>query len=163
MKKLIIGLTISVFTMITVTSAFAGPHHRYYRSRHDTQLALMGLGIFTAAVVASSLYNPPVSRVIVHPAPVCVPRRQASVVMEAPPVAVQPPVKKRKRVSVNAKRLNVRVRPDRHAQVIAISFKGTTLKVHGKAPGWIYVKLPSGQFGWVMARYTRSSYPPAKG
>ncbi len=163
MKKLIIGVTIIVFTMITCGSAFAGPHHRVHRSRHNGHMALMGLGIFTAAIVASSLYNPPVSKVIVQPAHVYVPRHRTSVVIEAPPVDVQPPSKKKNRASVTAKRLNVRVRPDRHAQIIAISYKGTILKVRGKAPGWLYVKLPSGQYGWVMAKYTRTVCPPAKG
>jgi len=163
MKKRIIGLTAIVFLMITVTSAFAGPHHRGHGHRHDRHFALMGLGIFTAAVLASSLYDPPVSKVIVKPHRRCIPRRQTPVVIDDPGYYNLTPEKKRKRISVAAKRLNVRARPDRHAPVIAVTYKGTMLKVRGKAPGWIYVKLPSGRFGWVMAKYTRPSFPAAKG
>ncbi len=163
MKKLTIVMTITVFAIITGTSAFAGPHHRGHRTKHDRHVALMGLGIFTAAIVASSLYRPHVSKVIVQPAHVYVPQHHTPVIIEAPPVFDLPPEKKRKRVSVTAKRLNVRARPDKHAQIIAVSYRGTMLKIRGKAPGWIYVKLPSGKFGWVMAKYTTPSYPPAKG
>lgn len=163
MKKLIIGFSVMVFTMITTTSAFAGPHHRYPRSGKNHHVALMGLGLFTAAIVASTLSRPPVYKIKVQQAPACVPLYRKPMHV-APPCSEPPfPANDGQHVSVAPERLNVRIRPDCEAQVIAVSQQGTRLKIYGRAPGWLYVKLPSGQFGWVMAEYTCPLFPPAKG
>jgi len=42
-------------------------------------------------------------------------------------------------------------------------YQGNMLAVQNHAPGWLYVKLPSGQFGWVVAKFTTQIPPLANG
>jgi len=58
------------------------------------------------------------------------------------------------RVSVTAQSLNVRSGPDANQSVIAQILKDTVVVVRGQAPGWLYVELPNGTFGWIMTGYT---------
>jgi len=67
------------------------------------------------------------------------------------------------RVSVTATLLNVRSGPGMGFPVIHQLRDGDLLTVHGYAPEWLYVKLPAGEFGWVMVRYTTSKDPGASG
>lgn len=57
------------------------------------------------------------------------------------------------KVIVTASALNLRTGPGlqhpSHGQVL----KGDTLKVLGNAPGWLYVQLPSGKFGWAIKQF----------
>jgi len=58
------------------------------------------------------------------------------------------------RVSITARSLNVRSGPGGNHAVIANLQYGTTLVVRGYAPGWLYVELPHGRFGWIMKKFT---------
>lgn len=59
--------------------------------------------------------------------------------------------------------LNVRSGPGITFPVIREIRKDQMLTIHGYAPEWLYVELQSGEFGWVMLRYTSSLSPPASG
>ncbi|MBN1643356.1 MAG: SH3 domain-containing protein [Dehalococcoidales bacterium] len=57
---------------------------------------------------------------------------------------------------VTSHMLNVRSGPGMdHAITFQVS-QGTILEIHGTAPEWLFVKLPSGEFGWVMKKFTVS-------
>jgi hypothetical protein len=80
-------------------------------------------------------------------------------VVEAPGVATLP----RDRafaagtVSVTAYALNVRSGPGKKHPVIRTIGKGKNLVVRGRKGGWLYVRTPRGEFGWVKAKYTAYS------
>lgn len=76
------------------------------------------------------------------------------VVPVAPVAAPAPTPTSSVMVSVSA--LNVRSGPGGNFSVVGEVFSGDTLVVHGTAPGWYYVKLSNGQYGWVMIRYVSS-------
>ncbi len=67
------------------------------------------------------------------------------------------------RVTVTAQLLNVRSGPGVEHPIIHQVAKGTLLETHGTAPGWLYVKLPVGCYGWVMIQFTASSTPATCG
>jgi len=52
--------------------------------------------------------------------------------------------------------LNVRSGPGAEHAIILQVPQGTILEIHGTAPEWLFVKLPSGGFGWVMEKFTFS-------
>ncbi|WP_158227201.1 DUF6515 family protein [Mangrovitalea sediminis] len=56
-------------------------------------------------------------------------------------------------VTVTVSALNVRSGPGGNFSVVGEVFNGDPLVVHGTAPGWYYVQLSNGQYGWVMIRY----------
>jgi hypothetical protein len=41
--------------------------------------------------------------------------------------------------------------------------RGDTLEVEGRSNGWLNVLLPSGEYGWVMERYTVQTNSGASG
>ena len=59
-------------------------------------------------------------------------------------------------VEVTAKRLNVRFGPGLNHPVAGTVRHGTVLSIQGNAPGWYYVMLPDGSYGWVMSTFTRA-------
>jgi len=87
------------------------------------------------------------------------------VVAPPPEVVVQPSPRPQiyGSVYVNASRLNVRSGPGGEHPVVFQLQRGTILNVYGDAPGWYYVQLPNGQFGWVMEQFTTILGPPAEG
>ncbi len=85
------------------------------------------------------------------------------VAVEDPPALIQVPETARGRVSVTANTLNVRSGPGANRPVIHHVYQGNILAIYGNAPGWLYVKLPSGKFGWVMQKFTVQVSPPASG
>ena len=66
-------------------------------------------------------------------------------------------------VSVTAESLNVRSGPNKNHSVIAQIPHGTVMVVRGHAPGWLYVELCNGTFGWIKAGYTALLPQPASG
>jgi uncharacterized protein YgiM (DUF1202 family) len=58
------------------------------------------------------------------------------------------------RISVTANVLNVRSGPGLNYPVFGHVYRGTILTLHGNSPGWLYVLLPGGNFGWVSTPYT---------
>ena len=64
-------------------------------------------------------------------------------------------------VLVTVSFLNVRSGPDDDFVVIDQVYKGDSLIVYGWeiSSDWLYVELPSGAFGWVLAEYTTPALP----
>jgi len=88
------------------------------------------------------------------------------VVVEAPPAAPvveEPPEVVSGRVSVTAHTLNIRSGPGLNFAIIGQVSRGEVLTIHGNAPEWLYVKLRSGKFGWVMKKFAVPVSPPASG
>ncbi|TFG89658.1 MAG: SH3 domain-containing protein [Syntrophobacterales bacterium] len=63
-------------------------------------------------------------------------------------------------VKVTVHMLNVRSGPGMDHPIISQVPGETTMEVHGNAPAWFFVKLPSGEFGWVMEKFTVSKSVP---
>lgn len=85
------------------------------------------------------------------------------ITVERPSALIQVPETARGRVSVTANTLNVRSGPGSNRPVIHQVYQGNILAIYGNAPGWLYVKLPSGKFGWVIQKFTAQVSPPASG
>ncbi|MGA7802302.1 MAG: DUF6515 family protein [Gammaproteobacteria bacterium] len=79
---------------------------------------------------------------------------QGYVVVTAPQPAPHMVVTGAQRVVVQAAVLNVRSGPGLDFTVVARAEQGVSLPVFGDAPGWYYVRLPDGMYGWVMAQFT---------
>ena len=87
-------------------------------------------------------------------------------VVAAPAVAenrFQPPRGKTHRVSVSARRLNVRSGPGADFSVVREVRRGNILVVLENAPGWVHVTTPSGTHGWVMQRFVTPVTMRARG
>jgi uncharacterized protein YraI len=66
-------------------------------------------------------------------------------------------------VSVTEHTLNVRSGPGMDFPVVRHVRRGETLEVRGLAPDWLYVRLPSGEYGWILDRYTTLIYRGGRG
>lgn len=110
---------------------------------------------FTTAVIAGTTY-------FLFASAFYRPVRAGYMVVE-PEVPAGPTTSADFNVSVTAELLNVRAQPGMEHGIITRVCKSTVLTVQGQAPGWLYVNLPDGKYGWVMARYTRRLLPPANG
>ena len=66
-------------------------------------------------------------------------------------------------VSVAVDRLNVRTGPGGDFPVSRVIPYGTVLRVVGGSPGWLYVNLPSGDYGWVMTDWVIQTEAPPQG
>jgi len=66
-------------------------------------------------------------------------------------------------VMVTERVLNVRSGPGTGYDVIHLVRRGDLLEVEESTPGWLYVRLPGGEFGWVMAAHTTWSCEGAAG
>lgn len=66
-------------------------------------------------------------------------------------------------VVVLADRLNVRSGPGQDFPVSGLVKRRTVLTVRGNAPGWLYVEMRDGSFGWVMRKFTTPRTSPAQG
>ena len=82
---------------------------------------------------------------------------------EEAPVIVQPSEAAAGQVSVTASILNVRSGPDFSYPLIYQVHSGYILEVHGQSREWLYVELPNGEFGWVMAEFTYRLEAPGSG
>ena len=173
MKKYISALIALFFLVATTSTAVAGynrhrspyrysPRHGYHRSynRHPGyNWGAWGVGVLTGTLMSNIFYPPP-SRTIVYRSP-------RSVVVSSPPVVVKeyhyetpPPVTVPDKVSVNIEKLNVRQGPGLNHPATGYVRLGEVLEVIGSAPEWLYVKTPSGLYGWVMVKYTATEAPP---
>ena len=85
------------------------------------------------------------------------------VVVNSPPQQTTPVTILPEQVKVSAAALNVRTGPGLHHGVIHQVRRGDTLQVINSEPGWLLVRLPSGQSGWVMDSFTVPVRPPASG
>jgi uncharacterized protein YgiM (DUF1202 family) len=68
-----------------------------------------------------------------------------------PPNQPTPALAVTARVAVPA--LNVRARPDEHAQIITVLFAGEAVHVVSRTEGWLQIELRSGTVGWASAAY----------
>ena len=59
-------------------------------------------------------------------------------------------------VKVASHMLNVRSGPGMNHPILFQIPNGVVVETHGTAPEWLFVKLPSGEFGWVMQKFTVS-------
>lgn len=59
--------------------------------------------------------------------------------------------------------LNVRQGPGKSHPVIHKAYRDDILEIIGRAPGWVYVRLPYGKFGWVMSELVTPMGRSAKG
>ena len=57
-------------------------------------------------------------------------------------------------ISITAAALNVRSGPGREHPVMTVIQRGETYPVQAIAPGWLYIQLPDGRFGWVEQMHT---------
>lgn len=92
-----------------------------------------------------------------------VPRGYLVVEPPAELVAVRPSQPLAGTVRATAPALNVRYGPGAEYDVVAVVSAGTELAVLGAAPGWLYVRLPSGNLGWVAERFTLPANIAASG
>ena len=150
MKKIIALLLAVLFLLFSTGPAFARPnryhhphsyHHRHsgYHHRYssgDLWLAL-GIGLLTGGLI-SYMVNVPASP------------GATKEYAYAPP----PRLPAFERVMVTAMELNVRSGPGLHHVIAGQVAMGEVLDVLGNAPGWFYVRTPSGLFGWVMVKFT---------
>jgi len=90
-----------------------------------------------------------------------VPAPAPAPVVVSQPVPVQPAATSS--VTVTAPALNVRQGPGQEYNIIAVVQQGYTLPVHAAAPGWLYIKAPTGQFGWIDRQFTSPAGAPASG
>lgn len=181
MKKLITILVSAAFLLsMTAPMASAGGrgyyrghgfsyhgHYRHYHGSGDQFWFGLGLGVLTGALVSAFSYEPPPpppARVVYY--------NPAHVVVRAPPVVVQPPPvvqpdrfgtaapAKFGQVQVTAPELNMRSGPGLERAVTGSLHKDAVLDVIDSIPEWFYVRTPSGQYGWVMDKYTRPAQAP---
>jgi len=80
-----------------------------------------------------------------------------------PPAETQLPAASSGKVTVTSPLLNVRSGPGMNFETVTQVRQGTVLEVHGNAPGWLYVRIPSGKFGWVAQQFTTAEQTPASG
>jgi len=85
------------------------------------------------------------------------------VLEEEAPRLVQPSEAAAGQVSVTASILNVRSGPNLGYPLIYQVHSGYILELHGQSREWLYVELPNGEFGWVMAEFTYRLKAPGSG
>lgn len=73
-----------------------------------------------------------------------------------PPVDEQSASPAISQVKVVPPMLNVRSGPGTNHEITFQVPQGMILEIHGTAPEWLFVKLSSGEFGWVMKKLTVS-------
>ena len=81
-------------------------------------------------------------------------------VVEPPAPAPDMVGKATSHVIVSASLLNVRSGPSFDFPVIGIVNRGDNLPSYGNAPGWHYVRLPSGNYGWVSDDFVAVAEEP---
>lgn len=104
------------------------------------------MGFFAGAVGCASR-----SPVVVAPSRTVI--VQESVIIEQPSYVSTYAIET---IIVTASLLNVRSGPGGDFAVISLVYQGDRLVVYGYGVSseWLYVELPSGEFGWVLAEYT---------
>ena len=117
--------------------------------------------MLTGAILYHAFYRPAAPTVVyTTPSTVVVPSAPTVVVKEPPPQAAPAKVVVPSKVLVATAALNVRQGPGLTHEVLSFVRQGVMLEVSGSAPGWLYVRTPSGQYGWVMQQYTNAPLSP---
>jgi hypothetical protein len=86
-----------------------------------------------------------------------------TVIVEKAPEEDQEEIVVTNKVLVTTAILNVRSGPGKNHPVVCEVHKGDTLIIQGNAPGWLYVELPDGKYGWIVEEYTEPVVPPPAG
>ena len=153
-KSLMILLFIGIF-IASGSPAYAYRYPVFHHNHHHAYRSTFGIGIISGVIAANLFYRPPAA-VIIEPA--CPkfgsgdPETARFVLDRVCPVSHSEIVDNW--VSVNTPILNVRSGPGLKFSVIGHIYEGDLLTIKGNSPQWIYVRLPDGNFGWVMAEYT---------
>jgi uncharacterized protein YgiM (DUF1202 family) len=114
----------------------------------------------TGAVVGSILTQPPRQRTYIYNTPPIYVRQEPVIIQQQ---YIRSPLGQElvlKRVKTTPKLLNIRTGPGIETNVLGQVVEGTTLDVVGAAPDWLYIRMASGQYGWVMSRYTLDAEEP---
>jgi len=148
MRKTILLLTI-VFYVAGTAAAYGRPRHSHPRPHHRHRYHNDGAVIagILSAIGFGLLVGTAVERANARP-------RVAAPAYTPPPVPA-PSAGDGDSLVVTALRLHVRSGPGKHHPVIGEVQANNVLKIVGSATGWWYVRLYSGQYGWVMGAYTR--------
>lgn len=163
MKKGVIVLVLVGIFMAGVSPVHAGryPGYRHHRYHHP-HWGAFGVGIITGSIVANLFYGPPARAIIVEPAtPIVV--QPAPVIVQRSYAPVYPPAAAGNWVSVTTPILNVRSGPGLNFSITGRVYQGDLLLAKGSAPQWVYVRLPGGNFGWVMTEFTAQTSAVASG
>lgn len=151
MKRNLTVLLTVFFLVATPAVSTAGRGHHHYRGHrghhgghyggyYGDVWAAVGIGLLTG-VILSAIFAPPPRRTVVYPS--TAPAYGSSGVYPASAAVT---------VSVGA--LNLRSGPGLSQAVIGRLRQGEILTVLGGSPGWLNVRTPAGNVGWVMSRYT---------
>ena len=175
MKKIFtILMTITLVVSITVPPVFARSHRvshhpvsyhhvsHHHVSHHHGDWWTFGFGLLTGAVVTNLFYGPPQSRVVVSRTPAVV-HYSAPVIIQESPSIIEMSDNPMGKAVVTVALLNVRSGPGKNYPVIHQVYRNSNLMIHSSSPGWLYVKLPSGEYGWVMQEFTARVQSSASG
>ncbi|MCB2228653.1 MAG: SH3 domain-containing protein [Desulfarculaceae bacterium] len=66
-------------------------------------------------------------------------------------------------VVVLSEALNLRSGPGMGYNVVAVLSQNTALELQSRSNGWLYVRAPGGQMGWVARQFTSDSTPVPSG
>jgi hypothetical protein len=136
-------------------------HHYRYSHHADGYWPFLGIGLLTGAVLGSVMYQPPGQQTIIYnPPPPVIVHSEPMVVNRSVASVIPPPEVVLKQVKITEKIVNVRSGPGLDAAIIGQALVGQTVDVIGAAPDWLYIRTKTGQYGWVMSRYTADSGGP---
>ena len=158
-KTYIIFITIVLIVSITVSPVFARihgvRHHRvtHHHVSHYGDWWTFGFGLLTGAVVTNLFYGPPQSRVLVSHAPAVVHYCDPIIIQRSPSI-IEIPENPIGEAVVTVALLNVRSGPGKNFPVTHRIWRDNKLVIQGSSDGWLYVRLPSGEHGWVMQEFT---------
>ncbi len=120
----------------------------------------VGIGFLTGAVIGSVLSQPPKQPAIIY-------QSAPPIIYYQPPVGVYQrysqtthPLQVLRRVKTTPELLNFRSAPDLNAEIYGQLSRYTMLDVLGAAPGWLYIRTETGQYGWIMTKYTEEVQGP---
>ena len=150
-KSLMILLFIGIF-IASGSPAYAYRYPVFHNNHHHAYRSTFGIGIISGVIAANLFYRPPAAVIIEPACPVVA--RKSPVIIERSHSPVSHSEIVDNWVSVNTPILNVRSGPGLKFSVIGHIYEGDLLTIKGNSPQWIYVRLPDGNFGWVMAEYT---------
>jgi uncharacterized protein YgiM (DUF1202 family) len=183
-KSLPVLLFLLLFSISTARPTIAGyrsygvgygSHHHYSRSfthyrpyfhghsyHSDHIWTDLGIGFFSGAIIGSVLYQPPRQRTIIYnsPPPVIVYSTPVVLNQRYSPIFHQPQDLVLRRVRTTPEMLNIRSGPDVYAAIAGQIPQNTILDVLGAAPEWLYIRTETGQYGWIMVKYTREAEGP---
>ncbi|GEM_PF-987145 len=137
-------------------------HHGYHGSHYNSDDAwvFLGVGLLTGALFGAIANSQPRERTVVYQTPPQIIYTPQPVIAPRVLSTYQYPEMVLGQVETTTYLLNVRSIPDQDAEIIDQLTEGSMLDVIGAAPEWLYIKTSSGQYGWIMKRYTRPDVGP---